>query len=251
MLGYIKEACTELLKNLREVPLRQRTRFADLARELDLLNAREFEPAFQFPFMEVRRKIRICGETLGPITSPFGRVEPYSDKSKEEMITELSEIVDHFVGSDLLQNRVEFAFIRDPKLRSIAERDFRDLTLRDFPSQSWKSSVIMAGSILEALLHDLLTRDPGRTAQANATAAGKKKGDISKRWDLIDYIEGADELKLLPTKWAAGIHTVLREFRNYVHPLLEMKMDLISEGDAYQSVGALMRVIDHIRQNHP
>jgi hypothetical protein len=52
--------------------------------------------------------------------------------------------------------------------------------------------------------------------------------------------------------WKGSVQAVLRDFRNYVHPRKELQsVDKITEGEAYQSVGALMRIIDHIVKNHP
>jgi hypothetical protein len=120
----------------------------------------------------------------------------------------------------------------------------------------------LAGSILEALLHDLLTRDQARIHLAMAAKyAPKLKSGAPKdiqstarkdEWTLYDLIRVSDELGLVPKAWEASVQAVLREFRNYVHPRKELQMqDKITEGEAFQSLGALMRIHEYIEKNHP
>ena len=53
----------------------------------------------------------------------------------------------------------------DPVLRAIIERDYKKLSQTLMPDCAWKNAVVIAGSILEAVLYDLLTRDPARTTR--------------------------------------------------------------------------------------
>lgn len=55
-------------------------------------------------------------------------------------------------GSQVVQRA--FKFVKDADLRQIIERDYRELRLKVFPSGAWKSTVVLAGSILEAILFD-------------------------------------------------------------------------------------------------
>ena len=101
-----------------------------------------------------------------------------------------------------------FAWLTNIDLRKIVERDFRELTLVLFPSGAWKSSVVLAGSILEAILYDRLTRDGSWVAKAmSATKAPKKRGGIVKdiaanaeedEWKLAFLIKVASELAVRP-----------------------------------------------------
>ena len=86
--------------------------------------------------------------------------------------------------------------------------------------------------------------------------APKKKGgkakDISNHthedeWSLNDLIKVACDLKLLPHKDEKAIHFVLREYRNFVHPRLEVQMGIgISEAHATASKGMLDVILDHL-----
>lgn len=178
----------------------------------------------------------------------------------------LSRVLDHYLGLDVRVKARDFSYIRNVELRQIVERDYNDLMLRLFPMQTWKSVVIIAGSILEALLHDLMTRDEARISLAmkcgraptvtNGARRGRKRdlkiNDKENQWLLNDYIEVADDLALLPTGWKISVQAVLRDFRNYVHPRKEIgASDKITDGEAFQSVGCLMRICDHMQRVHP
>lgn len=186
-------------------------------------------------------------------------------RDTRELLKELTNVLESYIGTNNIGKTRLFAFISDPDLRHIVERDYRDLTLNLFPVETWKSVVIIAGSILEALLYDLLTRDNSRAAQAMAANAAPKKrtamGTIARdicsdlpvdEWSLNNYIEVAEQLALLPMGWKASVQAILRDFRNCVHPRRELKMtDKITQGEAFQSVGALMRICDHIEKTYP
>ncbi len=96
------------------------------------------------------------------------------------------------------------------------ERDYRELSLLVFSAGGWKElHVILAGSILEALLYDALTCDPATTAKANAARrAPKYKGKVkpieSGDWRLAELIDVASELQILPTERAKTIDQVTR-----------------------------------------
>ena len=60
-------------------------------------------------------------------------------------------------------------------LREIIERDYKELTLVLFPGGAWKSTVIMAGSILEAILYDVLASDLAVNAKALASSNKRRR----------------------------------------------------------------------------
>jgi hypothetical protein len=280
------------------------SRFAVLLEELNRLDPRDFLPADRFPFVSVRRQVRAFAGLnenewnyvfqhaqanlqipTRDVLSFLSRLELTEElgvwssgksgtnmvlaqgilKSAAKVLSRLAATLDHHLGPEFCAKSREFTFIRDTALRRIVERDYSELTLKLFPNESWKSVVILAGSILEALLHDLLTRDATRISQAMGAGRaplrgrgyppGKRNIQSDARedqWLLNDCIEVADELTLLPPGWKAGVQAVLREFRNYVHPRKELKaQDPITQGEAFQAVGALMRICDHIEKRHP
>jgi len=116
--------------------------------------------------------------------------------------------------------RREFAFIRSRDLRRIVERDYAEAQ-RAFIAECWKSTIVLAGGMIEAILSDLLLAN--QTLVTGATKAPKNP-DIS-RWDLADLINVAVELKLV----SAGVEKLshpIREFRNLIHPGNEVRNSL-------------------------
>ena len=148
-----------------------------------------------------------------------------------------------------------FHFVTNPDVKRIVERDYRELTLRAFPDGSWKSTVILSGSILEAVLYDILTKDAAAVAAAmGARRAPTKRGGVTKdilvndyknEWRLNDLINVACDLRSLPYADERAIHQVLREYRNLVHPRAEIAMGVnINEGHATASKGMLDVILD-------
>ncbi len=145
----------------------------------------------------------------------------------------------------------EFPFIKDAKLREIIERDYKELSLRLYPGGAWKSTVIMAGSILEAILHDVLASDPGRQGKALAsTTANEKpaKGKAMDEWSLHVLIKVAGEIGVLPQDREECIDRVLRDYRNFVHPKVEVKTaSPCTEAEATLAKGGLDAVCNHLQ----
>jgi hypothetical protein len=115
----------------------------------------------------------------------------------------------------------------------------------------------MAGSILEAILHDLLTSTPARISEAmTSSEAPRKRGgavkDITEdtmedQWPLADLIDVAVDLGLLPKERADTIDQVLREYRNFVHPRREIRAAYAcGEAEALVAKGVLDGVCNHL-----
>jgi len=231
VVQYIQKIAKELSCDIEELRSSEglSSRVGTLVEQLNDLKAREFLPAAQRDFVEVRRRLR-CWATLDDLewemlvaqsASPvwvskqryqyqltpmrglnvslesiLPKVELMKDlgnfikgdhstgarhaaKNAVHLCNQINTLLDSYLGDDTLHKRREFTFIKDGYLRRIAERDFHELDQKAFPSGSDKSVVILAGGILEAVLYDLLTRDPARGAQAvAATKAAKKKGGV-------------------------------------------------------------------------
>jgi len=164
-----------------------------LAEELDRLDPRDFLPAAQYDFVLAKVEARnwanrksIMGGTDAPLISAMAK----------RVIEALSQY-----GGDGSRAVVRsFGFVKDAGLRQIIERDYRELKLNVYPSGGWKSTVILAGSILEALLFDQLTTDPTTKAKAVASkrAPKDKSGSVKDLaagdWKLIELIDVAVDM---------------------------------------------------------
>ena len=192
-------------------------------------------------------------------------------RKTRDRLAALENTLDSFIGLDAQFTGRQFPYVRNAELRKAIERDYRELTVKLVPTECWKSVVVLAGSVLEGLLHDLLTRDDARIADAmNVKGAPPRPTKKNKprpprpqprdlksnasddEWLLNDYIEVADKLKLLPDGWKNRVLASLRDFRNFIHPRRELKEGFsMTKGEALVSVGMLICVCDHIEKYHP
>ncbi len=137
-------------------------------------------------------------------------------------------------------------------------------------SEEVKNAVVDSGSVIEAILFDLIEKDPAITATSAAKVKAKlvatnprcwTKFDPTNddRWTLEQVIEvcGPNGLGVLGQRTADTAH-VARDYRNFVHPRKEREEILanapLTKADAIQA-GALMEmVIDQVarwRAAHP
>ena len=164
-----------------------------LREEIDQLDRRDFLPAAQYDFLILRIDIRRATE-MG-----FGKDRcSFHEKLAERTL----EVLDMYSGEGSRAETRSFDFISDADLKAIIERDYRELSLILLPDGAWKSTVVMAGSLEEAILYDVMTSDPATKSQAisSKSAPKSKKGikDIDKdEWSLHDLIEVAGDIGLL------------------------------------------------------
>lgn len=113
-----------------------------------------------------------------------------------------------------------FEFIADESIRSILQRDYQEVQ-RNMISRNWKSAIILSGGSIEAILLDLI--------QNNADLA--KSSDVAPneanflKWDLSSLIDVAVDIELVGAEAAKLTHSV-REYRNLIHPGLEVRSKL-------------------------
>lgn len=98
------------------------------------------------------------------------------------------------------------------------------------------AATVMIGGLLEGLLLAKINQETDQSKIYKATSAPiEKKSGKPKAisdWTLSDFINLAFELKWI-TKPAKDIGTVLREYRNYIHPHKEFSNNLsLQPGDA-------------------
>jgi hypothetical protein len=212
--------------------------------ELDRLDPRDFLPAAQHDFVVWRTQLRPWTE------------QPARGRGEQplELAVALAAILDSYGGEGSQAETKDFVFVQDADLREIVVRDYKELSLKLFPAGAWKSTVVMAGSILEAILFDQLENDPAKKALALAAASAPRvKGgavitDISE-WKLFKLIEVSVEIGVLNPDRAKSIDQVLRDYRNFVHPKKEIRAQHpCTEAEALMAKGALDGVYNHL---HP
>ena len=252
MIEYINELIDTLLRVCRSQSIsgvqqqlgKQAPNRYDLlgaiATELARLDARDFEPSFRKEFIIAR--LAITREANNE----------RHDGDIPDLIAKIPPMLEHYAGEGTLAKTRDFSFVSRAEVRAIIERDYRELNLRAFPDGAWKSTVILAGSILEAVLYDMLTRTPAAAAAAMASPVAPKGRDILKHdraneWTLNKLIAVACDLKILPFDNEKAIHEALREYRNFVHARVEIQKGIpVSEGHATAAKGMLDVILDHL-----
>jgi hypothetical protein len=116
-----------------------------------------------------------------------------------------------------LDTAIDFSFAGNPALQGILERDRVEIE-RGLQQQCWKSVIILAGGMVEALLADVV----GKVKRSRADP-GAPIPDVS-RWSLNDLINEAHKLELVG-RHLKGLSHTLREYRNLVHAGCELRDD--------------------------
>jgi hypothetical protein len=217
-----------------------------LPEELNRLDPRDFLSSARYDFVLARASARQWGAATN-----FNFSEAVHAPVIKQMAGRVVSTLEHYGGDGSRVVSRSFAFIKDSDLRQIIERDYRELRLKVFPSRAWKSTVIMAGSIVEAILFDQLACDPAK-AKASKRAPKDKTGTVldlvAGDWKFIALIEVSADIGILPADRAKSFDQVLRDYRNFVHPKKELRArHPCTEAEALMSVGALEGVCNILK----
>lgn len=240
MVQYIIKVAETLAGHAERQELGEVITFrTDFAEELNRLDPRDFLPSAQFDFFMIRKQARRWAAQQGGMA----QVEL---PAIAQLARRTVDVLSHYGGEGSQAVVRSFSFIVDGDLRKIIERDYRELKLRVFPAGAWKSSVVLAGSILEAILFDQLAKDPATkqaallSRKAPKDKAGKVKDLDAGDWKLFDLIEVATDISLLPADRSKSIDQILRDYRNFVHPKKEIRAKYpCTEAEALLALGAL------------
>lgn len=113
-----------------------------------------------------------------------------------------------------------FHFISNTDIRKIVERDYLEIQ-RSVIASNWKSTILLCGGSIEAILLDLLG---SKSSEIIESLKAPPESDINK-WDLNNLIEVAVDRKLVDAGMATLSHSV-REYRNLIHPGVEIRKGL-------------------------
>jgi hypothetical protein len=275
MVAYIQRIADELSNMLdrawREPIVPLASRLVTLQEEVEKLDPRDFLPERRFDFVEARRRLRCLASTTqddwDETLSRWRKGNIDQDGTTLETEIEICARICQQVRSALDAYRGpgsraivrSFDFVKDNVLRGIVERDYSELKQIFLPDCAWKSVVVMAGSILEAILFDLLTQTPERVAQAMASPDAPKKREkgvgggvkslTGDEWVLADLIKVAVDLGLLPKEREDAIDEALRAYRNLIHPRREVdRRHPPGESEGSMAWGGLLGVCDHLER---
>jgi hypothetical protein len=122
-----------------------------------------------------------------------------------------------------------FDFITDESFRDSLERDYREMT-GAYESSLWKATHVLAGSIVEAVLIDFLI------------AAAHVTRDDGLKMDLAAAIVLAREKKVIDAR-AADLSTVVRSYRNLIHPGRAIRLQEAVDSNSARVATALVELI--------
>lgn len=124
-----------------------------------------------------------------------------------------------------------FDFVADPKFRALLERDFEELE-KCVEAKASKSVLVLSGSIIEALLVEFFVHNP---------PGNKTKAQILKM-PLNDLIIEASNIGLIKPI-SKDLSTVVRNYRNLIHPGLEVRQNESFDFDTAVVAYHLVKII--------
>jgi len=142
---------------------------------------------------------------------------------------------------DVLPDQPSFSSISDPELCSIIESDYQEIR-RCLGAEAYKAATVMCGSVMEALLLDALLADEAKAKQSREAPRDKDLG----RWRLSCMIDVAVEMQILPTITSGFMSHAVREYRNLIHPALQIRKQITPEK---QEANAAFAALDLIIKN--
>lgn len=115
-------------------------------------------------------------------------------------------------------------FITDLADRTALQNDIAGVE-RAIQNGEWKAATVLAGSVIEALLLWGLSHDT--KSAVSAANAPKGKTDLG-RWDLVDLIKVAHDLKLIADHTAKQAD-LARDYRNLIHPAVAVRRKMAAD----------------------
>lgn len=249
MIQYVKDINEELIKVLGSSTYKTNTGLnifdfiKIITEEIDKLETNNFPPEDRYKFIVVRQNFRNISRQSAISNASY----PTYKKLSQDLIN----LLNNFGNINSGNIHRNFNFLHDNGLKVIIERDYSELSSILLPDGAWKSVVIMAGSILEAILFDVLSNPRFNSQAVSSTKvptnrAGLPITDMDK-WKLQNLIDVAEDISILPPKRAKSIDQVLRDYRNFVHPKREVKSQhACTEAEALMAKGGLDGVCNHL-----
>lgn len=127
---------------------------------------------------------------------------------------------------------IDISFIVDQKLRAVLDRNLRELAVAQTMGLH-TAAIVLAGAIGEGVLFDALAHR--KAAAMSAPSAPKSwrtkqvKDVETENWSLVEYIKVAKEIGVLAQTTARMADDVLREFRNMIHPKVQLTKGLVPD----------------------
>lgn len=133
---------------------------------------------------------------------------------------------------------IEFDFIIDDRFRASIIADYAEYRT-SLSGEAWKASLVLVGSIVEALLVDHLA----------ATEYQKRSGTDPLKMQLGQLIAACEKEKVLSSKTAA-LSTVIQGYRNLIHPGRSVRLEESAGKSGAIVAGELLQmIVDELSAN--
>lgn len=174
------------------------------------------------------------------------RLQHYQQKSASEyneFISSFSEIQDVHSVEDVLNVEMvkTVRLYKGETIRGFLEEDLKELNAC-FRAKAYKATLILCGSILEAVLIDWVS-EKYRKNYFEEDLYVRDRNGRNKRADLIDYIDIIKEIQKPAWMEEAGKAHIIRQKRNLVHAKLCLKSDDINEAVCREVIDYLNDVL--------
>lgn len=220
-----------------------------LLKELEKLDPRDFSPNVRSEFVLIKSSFSKLAKL--DLFHGIRNIKIYDEYNN--LFEKLKNCLSYYMGDKSYLKIKTFDFIHDIALRKIIERDYCELSAILLPDGAYKSAVILAGSILEAILYDQLTSDSSIKQKAISSKEAPKddSGNIKDidngDWTLQYLINVAVAIEVLPKARAKTIDQILRDYRNFIHPKKEIKSKhSCTEAEATMAKGILDGIYNHL-----
>jgi hypothetical protein len=134
--------------------------------------------------------------------------------------------------------REQFGFVSDPKLREICCRDYLELG-KARRARAHKSITMLSGGLLEAMLSDALGQEATKAKASYGRLYPKKK---RVQWTLESLIEVAEDMGII-TRGATQLSHTLRDYRNLVHPIKEIRSGYKVQKEEAEIAVNMLRIV--------
>ncbi|GAB6109077.1 hypothetical protein [Fusibacter bizertensis] len=143
-----------------------------------------------------------------------------------------------------------FSFIDDQAYKNVITKDWEEIQ-SNLISEAWKSCVILCGSVLEASLIWILSKNEETILQSNI----KINNQVVKKIDnmnLVELVTIAGKMGMIG-KTTINLSHVIRDYRNLVHPKKQIMENMIVTKDeaniAFNSVKVIIKELNQFNNN--
>ena len=166
---------------------------------------------------------------------------------KENPVVIIRRILEQCPDSAVPLSITGLEFISDPTYRDRLRAELASVE-KLFESRQWKTTMVLAGSLMEALLCDQILGKTASEITAAVTALISRKdvkqtlGPDPLNWHLPEYLKVAEELRLIGKKTKEQA-LLSADFRNLVHPGKALREQVVCDKAATYSVLAGLELV--------